>query len=227
MELVQWMKIRSNCPNHHAIYNNCLNHHHQFRSMQRMFMCHHCHQHGHQFLRLNRSLQVNIRKLNDQHFKKSLFYIVFSSNGIGFGEITPPQPQEGNESVNTVDQINSGTAAALQRSRTPTPPLESKPASVTTIQESNQSSLIAATELTAMPIVGPTQPANNSSLQPLKNENQRKGNNRNESPYHLLDEKQIYNISYEIRMFFHSIDAQLTSSFHGQNTEEATKRRYY
>lgn len=105
---------------------------------------------------------------------------------LGFSEITatppPAQPEQTNDTASVAEPTNVSINVAqppvsVQRSRTPTPSLETKPSSVpiTAIQESNQTSPTTTSEPSALPLVGQSQPANNNSVQTPKNESQTKG----------------------------------------------------
>lgn len=101
----------------------------------------------------------------------------------GFSDITPTPPpvqaDAGSESTNAAESATTPNVSA-QRSRTPTPSLESKPGSVpgsvpaSAIQESNQPSPNATTEPGPLPLVGQTQNANNNSVQNPRSESQGK-----------------------------------------------------
>lgn len=108
---------------------------------------------------------------------------------VGFSDVTPTPPpvqqDQSSEAANQIDQSgatgsNTAQTTSAQRSRTPTPSLDTKPSSVppsSAIQESNQPSPGVASELNALPLISQTQSATNNSVsQPSKNDSQGKGN---------------------------------------------------
>lgn len=159
---------------------------------------------------------------------------MFYFDGIGFGEIAPApvQPLQSEPSndtaTNPADPVITGASTVAtvtaQRSRTPTPSLETKASgsvSATSLQESNQPSPnVTSSEPTPLPLVGQSQPpANNNSVQTPKNENQAKGKpSESKTAFLILFNLLILNLI--------SIDTWPTSCFNGKNTKETTKRRH-
>lgn len=107
---------------------------------------------------------------------------------VGFSDVTPTPPpvqqDQSSEAANQIDQSgttgsNTAQTTSAQRSRTPTPSLDTKPSSVppsSAIQESNQASPSVTSELNALPLISQTQSATNNSVsQTAKNDSQGKG----------------------------------------------------
>lgn len=147
---------------------------------------------------------------------------------VGFSDVTPTPPpvqqDQSSEAANQIDQSgttgsNTAQTTSAQRSRTPTPSLDTKPSSVppsSAIQESNQASPSVTSELNALPLISQTQSATNNSVsQPAKNEIQGKGKNKCKTCkrqfVHVLNEL----FSFEFVLLFSSTNTGTAGCFNG------------